>query len=63
MGVPLFAWRNREAIELALWIGKLNSIAGLEIPLFRHKRILGESNHPVGTSLYRPCDGTVTPLP
>ncbi len=63
VGVPLFSRCNSEAIKLSLWIGELDAIAGLEIPLFRHMRILGESHPTAGTSLYRPCDGTVTPLP
>jgi hypothetical protein len=63
MGVPFFSWRNGEAIELSLGIGELNSIAGLEIPLFRHMRILGETERSVGRALYRLGDGTVTPLP
>jgi putative RecB family exonuclease len=50
MGVPLFAWRNREAIELALGIGKLNSITSCEIArssIFGrvgHGAILGEES-------------------
>ncbi len=31
MGMPLFAGRDGEAIELALGIGELNTIAGLEV--------------------------------
>ncbi len=63
VGVPLFSWRDGEAIKLSLRIRELDAITGLEIPLFRHMRILGESNPTVGTSLYRLGDGTVTPLP
>ena len=63
MGMPLFSWSYCEAIELSLGIGKLDSITGLEIPLFRHMRILGETPITVGTALYRLGDGTVTPLP
>ncbi len=63
VGVPLFSWCDGEAIKLSLWIRELDAIASLEIPLFRHMRILGESNPTVGTSLYRLGDGTVTPLP
>ena len=63
VGMPLFSWSNREAIELSLGIGKLNTIACLEIPLFSHMRILGETPITVGTALYRLGDGTVTTLP
>ena len=63
VGVPLFSWRDGEAIKLSLWICELDAIAGLEIPLFRHMRILGETERSVGRALYRLGDGTVTPLP
>ncbi len=42
VGVPLFSRRDREAIQLAFWIGQLNAIASSEIPKIRHGSILGE---------------------
>jgi putative RecB family exonuclease len=42
MCVPLFPRCNRKAIELAFWIGQLNTIAGSKIPKIRHGSILGE---------------------
>ena len=42
VGVPLFAWRNRKAVQLSLGIGQLNSIASSKIPKVRHGGILGE---------------------
>jgi putative RecB family exonuclease len=56
MGVPLFAWCNCEAIELALGIGELNAITGgkvtrcsrawnCAIGSIGHGAILGEENH------------------
>ena len=63
VGMPLFSWSDGEAIELSLGIGQLNTIACLEVPLFRHMRILGETPITVGTALYRLGDGTVTPFP
>ena len=44
VGVPLFAWRNRKAVQLSLGIGQLNSIASSKIPKVRHGSILGEIN-------------------
>jgi hypothetical protein len=40
--VPLFSRSNREAIELSLRVGELNSVARFEEAIFRHMRILGE---------------------
>jgi putative RecB family exonuclease len=40
--MPFFSGGNREAIQLALWIGQLNAIASSEIPKIRHGSILGE---------------------
>jgi putative RecB family exonuclease len=42
MRVPLFAWRDGEAVQLPLWIGQLNTITGSEITKIRHGSILGE---------------------
>ena len=42
MSVPLFSRSNREAIELSLRVGELNSVARFEEAIFRHMRILGE---------------------
>ena len=42
VSVPLFSRRYGEAVELSLWIGQLNAIAGSEIPKIRHGSILGE---------------------
>jgi len=42
MRVPLFSRRDRKAVELSLWIGQLNAIAGSEITKIRHGSILGE---------------------
>ena len=44
VGVPLFARRNRKAVQLSLGIGQLNSIASSKIPKVRHGSILGEIN-------------------
>lgn len=44
MGMPLLARCDCEAIELPFWIGKLNAIAGSEIPKIRHGSILGEKS-------------------
>ena len=63
MSVPFLTRSNCEAIELAFWVGQLNTIARFEEARFRHMRILGESLNTVGIALYRLRDGTVTPLP
>lgn len=47
MSVPLLTWCDGEAIQLALGIGELNSVARLEVAAsgcwsLRHMRILGE---------------------
>ena len=42
MSVPLFSRSNREAVKLALRVGKLNSVARFEEAIFRHMRILGQ---------------------
>ena len=43
MCVPLFSGRDGKAVQLSLWIGQLNAIAGSEIPKIRHGSILGEN--------------------
>ena len=43
MCVPLFSRRDGKAVQLSLWIGQLNAIAGSEIPKIRHGSILGEN--------------------
>jgi putative RecB family exonuclease len=42
--MPLFSRSNSKAVQLTLWIGQLNAIAGSEIPKIRHGSILGEIN-------------------
>jgi putative RecB family exonuclease len=49
--MPFFSRGNSEAVQLALWIGQLNAIAGSEIPKIRHGSILGEINA-AGTSIF-----------
>ena len=51
MSVPLFSGRDGKAVQLSLWIGQLNAIAGSEIPKIRHGSILGEINS-VSTSIF-----------
>jgi len=51
MCVPLFSGRDSKAIQLALWIGQLNTITGFEIPKVRHESILGEINT-LSTSIF-----------
>ena len=51
MCVPLFSGRDGKAVQLSLWIGQLNAIAGSEIPKIRHGSILGEINS-VSTSIF-----------
>ena len=51
MCVPFFSRRDREAVELSLWIGQLNTIAGSEIPKIRHESILGEF-YRISTSIF-----------
>ena len=51
MCVPFFSGRDREAVELSLWIGQLNTIAGSEIPKIRHESILGEF-YRISTSIF-----------
>ena len=51
MCVPFFSGRDREAVELSLWIGQLNAIAGSEIPKIRHESILGEF-YRISTSIF-----------
>lgn len=41
VSVPLLAWGDREAIELAFCVGELNSITCSEISWSRHESILG----------------------
>ena len=63
MRVPLFPRGNCETVELPFGISELDPIAGLEISVFRHMRILGETHLCGSIQLYRPRDGTVTSLP
>lgn len=45
VGVPLLAWSYCEAVELAFWVGELNTITCFEETIFRHRRILGEEGN------------------
>lgn len=52
MGMPLLSRCDREAVQLAFWIGQLNPIPGSEISQIRHESILGEITA-LSTSIFR----------